>query len=116
MPPAKGAVSIDSEIKGFGLRVYAPTRRHLEGSKAFFMNYRAFGVERRLTIGEYPTWGALAARVKAKALRKEIDSGGDPARERREAAKPRQSKTWPSVIAASICRARRRPRARPTGQ
>ena len=86
VPPAKGAVSIwDSEIKGFGLRVYAPTRRHLEGSKAFFMNYRAFGVERRLTIGEFPTWGALAARVKAKALRKEIDSGGDPARERREA-------------------------------
>jgi integrase len=84
--PARGAVSIwDSEVKGFGLRVYAPTPRHPEGAKAFFMNYRTLGVERRLTIGEYPTWTALAARVKAKALRKEIDSGGDPARERREA-------------------------------
>jgi integrase len=87
-PPAKGAASIwDSEIRGFGLRVYAPTRRNPEGAKTFFVNYRSFGVERRLTIGEYPTWSALAARAEAKALRKRIDLGEDPARERREARK-----------------------------
>jgi integrase len=85
-PPAKGAISIwDSEVRGFGLRVYAPTRRNPEGAKAFFVNYRALGVERRLTIGEYPTWSALAARTEAKALRKRIYQGEDPARERREA-------------------------------
>jgi integrase len=85
-PPAKGAASIwDSEIRGFGLRVYAPTRRNPEGAKTFFVNYRSLGVERRLTIGEYPTWSALAARAEAKALRKRIDLGEDPARERREA-------------------------------
>jgi len=85
-PPAKGAISIwDSEIKGFGLRVFAPTRRHPEGARSFFVNYRALGVERRLTIGDYPTWSALAARAEAKALRRRIDAGEDPARERREA-------------------------------
>jgi integrase len=85
-PPANGAISIwDSEVKGFGLRVYAPALRHPEGARAFFINYRALGTERRLTIGEYPTWSAMAARAEAKALRKRIDSGEDPARERREA-------------------------------
>jgi len=87
-PPAKGAVSIwDSEIRGFGLRVYSPTRRNPKGAKTFFVNYRSLGVERRLTIGEYPTWSAKAARAEAKELRKRIDLGEDPARERRETRK-----------------------------
>jgi hypothetical protein len=85
-PLANGAISIwDSEIRGFGLRIYAPTRRNPEGAKAFFINYRTLGVDRRLAIGEYPTWSALAARAEAKALRKRIDNGEDPVRERREA-------------------------------
>jgi integrase len=85
-PPANGAISIwDSEVRGFGLRVYARTRRNPQGAKAFFINYRTLGVERRLTIGEYPTWSALAARAEAKALRKRIDNGEDPVRKRREA-------------------------------
>jgi integrase len=86
--PAKGALTIwDSKIRGFGLRVYAPTRRNPEGARAFFMNYRSLGVERRITIGEHPTWSALAARAEAKELRRRIDLGEDPARERREARK-----------------------------
>lgn len=85
-PPAKGSITIwDSDIGGFGLRVYAPTRRRPEGLRAFFLNYTALGVERRLTIGEFPTWSALAARAEAKALRRRIDAGEDPARDRREA-------------------------------
>jgi integrase len=85
-PPAKGSITFwDFDIVGFGLRVYAPTRRCPEGRKAFFVNYWSLGVERRLTIGEYPTWSALAARNEAKALRKRIDQGEDPARDRREA-------------------------------
>jgi integrase len=84
--PAKGADTIwDSEVKGFGLRVFAPTRRNPEGARSFFINYRSAGVERRLTIGDFPVWSALAARNEAKALRKRIDQGDDPARERREA-------------------------------
>src|SRR5208282_3680557 len=85
-PPAKGSITLwDAEIKGFGVRVSAPTRRHPDGARSFFVNYRALGVERRLTIGDYPTWSALAARNEAKELRRRIDRGEDPARERREA-------------------------------
>ena len=35
--PIKGAVSLwDDEITGFGLRVFAPTRRHPTGARSFF--------------------------------------------------------------------------------
>jgi integrase len=83
--PAKGATTIwDSAIKGFGVRVFAPTPRHPGGARSFFLNYRVAGVERRLTLGDHPTWSALAARAEAKELRKRIDRGEDPARDRRE--------------------------------
>jgi integrase len=83
--PAKGSKPIwDNEVKGFGFRVFAPTRRNPEGARSFFINYWVAGVERRLTIGVFPVWSALAARNEAKALRKRIDSGEDPAREKRE--------------------------------
>jgi integrase len=82
--PAKGDNTIwDSEVKGFGLRVFAPTRRHPEGARSFFINYRSAGIERRLKIGDYPVWSALAARNEAKALRKRIDQGEGPALEKR---------------------------------
>ncbi len=85
-PPAKGATSIwDTEIKGFGVRIFAPTLRHPEGARSFFVNYRVNGVERRHTLGEYPTWTVLAARNEAKALRRRINQGEDVARDKREA-------------------------------
>ena len=41
--PIKGAVSLwDDEITGFGLRVFAPTRRHPTGARSFFINYRVY--------------------------------------------------------------------------
>src|SRR5271166_6044783 len=84
--PAKGAVTLwDTEVKGFGLRVFAPTPRHPEGARSYFINYRSAGVQRRHTIGNHPTWSALAAREEAKALRRRIDRGEDPARDKREA-------------------------------
>src|ERR1035437_5849718 len=83
--PSKGATTIwDSEVTGFGLRVFAPTERHPDGARSFFVNYRVNGTERRHTIGAYPDWSAKAARDEAKALRKRIDGGADPARERRD--------------------------------
>ena len=78
------SVNLDSELKGFGLRIFAPTSRHPKGARSFFVNYRLNGVERRHTIGDFPRWSALAARAEAKALRKRIDGGEDPAREKRE--------------------------------
>jgi integrase len=84
--PAKGTTTLwDDKETGFGLRIFAPTSRHPEGARSFFINYRIDSVERRLTIGPFPRWSALAARNEAKALRKRIDKGEDPALARREA-------------------------------
>jgi integrase len=43
------------------------------------------GVERRYTIGSFPTWTVTAARAEAKELRRRIDLGEDPAVAKREA-------------------------------
>ncbi len=84
--PAKGTTTLwDDKETGFGLRIFAPTPRHPEGARSFFINYRINGVERRLTLGAFPRWSALAARNEVKALRKRIDKGEDPALARREA-------------------------------
>lgn len=70
-------------IKGFAVRIYAPDRRG-ETRKAFVMNYRRGGRERRLTIGDYGTWTVEAARRRAKELRQAIDNGDDPAQARQD--------------------------------
>jgi integrase len=84
--PASGSVTIWDEgkghVTGFGLRIYAG------GKRSFFVNYRIDGRERRHTIGPYPRWSVSAARERAKELRKRIETGEDPAgqkRARREA-------------------------------
>jgi integrase len=87
--PAKGSVTLwdtghKDAVRGFGARVFAPTERHPGGLRSFFVNYRRNGVERRLTIGSYPTWPVTAARAEAKELRQRIDRGEDPAVEKRE--------------------------------
>jgi integrase len=87
--PDKGARTIwDSELTGFGVRVFAPTKKDPRGARSFFLNYRVDGVERRFTIGKLGDWTALAARQEAKQIRRAVDMGEDPAlakRERREA-------------------------------
>ena len=51
-PPETGSITIwDSEITGFGVRVFAPTSRRPQGARSFFMNYWIEGRERRITIG-----------------------------------------------------------------
>jgi integrase len=57
---------------GFAVRVTA------NGNRAFVLNYRHRGRERRITIGQYPTWSALAAVREARTLRQRIDRGEDP--------------------------------------
>jgi integrase len=72
----------DPKASGFGVRTYP------SGAKSFFVDYRIYGRQRRITIGPHPRWSADAARERAKELRKLIDRGHDPAgskRERREA-------------------------------
>ena len=83
--PEKGARTLfDSEVKGFGIRIFAPTQRNPEGARSFFLNYRASGIERRVTIGEFPLHKAADARNEASELRKRIDAGEDPASDRRK--------------------------------
>jgi integrase len=78
--PASGnKITYDDVVKGFGVRITAA------GAKSFVLNYRAHGVERRFTIGSFPDWPTSAAREEAKRLKREVDRGGDPALNRREA-------------------------------
>jgi hypothetical protein len=52
LTPVSGAKTLwDTEVKGFGVRIFAPTARHANGLRSFFLNYRVNGVERRITIG-----------------------------------------------------------------
>jgi integrase len=48
------------------------------GARAWVFNYRAGGIERRLTIGGTTTWTVRAARDRAKELRRLVDGGQDP--------------------------------------
>lgn len=71
--PASGnRIVYDSEVKGFGVRITKA------GARAFILNYRASGRERRITIGSYPDWKTTPARDQAKELKKRIDVGEDP--------------------------------------
>src|SRR5262249_18055303 len=87
--PAKGAKTLwdtgdDDCVRGFGVRIFAPTKRHPNGARSFFLNYRVEGAERRYTIGDYRTWTVKAARAEAKDLRKLVDQGRDPTAEKRD--------------------------------
>jgi integrase len=75
-PDTGNRVRYDGEVKGFGVRVTA------NGAKAFVLNYRAHGRERRLTIGSFPDWSVSAAREEAKRHKRAIDQGADPMAER----------------------------------
>ncbi|WP_436637632.1 tyrosine-type recombinase/integrase [Microbaculum sp. FT89] len=77
-PTTGNTITYDTDVKGFGIRVTAA------GAKAFVLNYRVGGRERRLTIGSYPDWSAAAARDEAKKLKREIDRGEDPMAQRQE--------------------------------
>ena len=72
--PAEGhAIAWDSELPGFGLRTTA------NGVKSFILNYRnEDGVQRRLTIGRFPTLSPTAARLRARELKAKVELGSDP--------------------------------------
>ncbi|MDQ3521142.1 MAG: integrase family protein, partial [Gemmatimonadota bacterium] len=71
--PASGArITYDAEMPGFGARVTAG------GARAYVLNYRVAGRERRYTIGGAAEWKAAAARVFAGSLKARIRLGHDP--------------------------------------
>jgi integrase len=82
-PESFSKLLYDSEVKGFGVRVVAPTDRHPRGARSFFLNYTLNGREGRYTIGRFPDWSVQEARAEAKELRKRIDRGEDITLEKR---------------------------------
>ena len=77
-PPSGNRVTYDSDVPGFGCRVTST------GARAFVLNYRVAGRERRITIGSYPAWKTGQAREQAGALRRQVDLGEDPMQTRQE--------------------------------
>jgi integrase len=62
----------DTDVRGFAICIYR------SGNRAFTIDYRSAGRQRRMTIGRWPEWSTTAARERAKELRREIDAGADP--------------------------------------
>ena len=84
-PPRRGSALIwDSEVTGFALRVFAPTKAHPGGARTFLLSYWLNGTEHRYRIGSWPDWSVAAARAEAKEIRQRVDRGEDPASDRRE--------------------------------
>lgn len=61
-----------TEVRGFAVCIYRG------GGRAFTLDYRYAGRQRRMTFGRWPEWSVSAARTRAKELRRDIDAGGDP--------------------------------------
>lgn len=79
--PAQGRrIVYDRSLSGFGIRFGsdAKKRREEKLSKVFILNYSINRKERRLRIGEWPTWSTAEAREEATRLRQMIDRGEDP--------------------------------------
>jgi integrase len=80
-PPRKGqpyVIHWDSKVKGFGLR---RTRE----SASFVFQYRHDDRRQRYTIGTFgDPWSTSEARARARELKKLVDRGEDPQRERVE--------------------------------
>jgi integrase len=66
----------DTDVRGFSITVYP------SGNRAFTLDYRISGRQRRMTIGRWPEWNTTAARERAKELRRDIDEGIDPLSQR----------------------------------
>jgi integrase len=77
-PPVGSRIYFDSEVGGLGVRVTCA------GAKSFILDYRnRTGRQRRITIGSTGDWTVTAARLEARELRHQIDTGHDPLAERR---------------------------------
>lgn len=55
------------------------------GSRGFYLDYRFKGRSRRMAIGRWPDWSVVAARDRAKQLKRNVDDGIDPLADREDA-------------------------------
>jgi integrase len=105
-PPASGGnkVYYDEDVRGLGVRVTSA------GARSWVFNYRASGVERRLTIGDTKAWTVRAARDKANELRRLVDNGGDPMADR-HAQRAAPTMTELATQYLEYAKTRKRPRS-----
>ena len=66
-----------TEKGSFGIRVNG------RGTRSFFLIYSLHGQRKRMTIGQYPRVSLEQARQTARSILEEVDSGKDPALERK---------------------------------
>ena len=77
-------MSGEDAVVGFGVRIYAPSKSKPNGSRSFFLNYRVDGIERRYTIGEFPTGQRTMRAPKPRGSGSGLTRGEDPAAEKRK--------------------------------
>lgn len=68
-PSRVSVLHFDSEVSGLALKVYP------SGRKSFVFDFRENGKQRRITIGQHPTWSVGKARRHAGTLRLKVDTG-----------------------------------------
>ncbi|MGX9353980.1 tyrosine-type recombinase/integrase [Roseobacteraceae bacterium S113] len=68
----------DSDLSGFGVRVFA------SGRKSYLVQYRAGGRTRRRSIGQHGALTADQARVEARKLLGDVARGGNPSEDRKK--------------------------------
>ena len=54
--PGRDYQIFDSEVRGFAICIYR------SGNRAFTLDYRHAGRQRRMTLGRWPEWSTAAAR------------------------------------------------------
>ncbi|MCW1932311.1 tyrosine-type recombinase/integrase [Pararhodobacter zhoushanensis] len=74
--PGRDYQIFDTDLRGFAVCIYRG------GGRAFTLDYRHAGRQRRMTFGRWPEWSVSSARERAKELRRDIDAGADPLAER----------------------------------
>ena len=90
--PNKQFQRFDKKITGLGLRV-SPG-----GAKAFFLAYRFGGLNRRLSLGRYPTISLSEARQRARDALSQISRGIDPAAEKMRTRDGYKASLFPNVL------------------
>ena len=97
----KDMVFWDSELQGFGVRVYP------SGSKVYIVQTRAKGKSKRVTVGRHGVITAEQARQRAALIIARVKAGEDPI-PAPMAAKPASGPTVPPSDVPGL-RSRRRP-------
>jgi integrase len=84
-PPATGSeVHWDDSVKGYGLRVSAPSEQHPKGKRVFFVMGRVKGKLVQFGIGPYGTYTEDQARKRAQSILQDMREGIDPREAKRE--------------------------------